>query len=283
MRRYCASAARATRAASMVPFNGRARPGNFIARYGDIMSSRMGPAPRRLGAGLAIARPPTSSACSESSCCSINNGLNALSDLPLRRRLRGRDRAGCSPTRSPRLAAIEAEGIRPVSPTPIRCVGYASVAAARRHILGSAQANHEDRSGALACGRPAAGPTGNDYLQASSPISRRKLQVPLAASWLIRALRGHGAGLTAETRDVVQTLLSTERHQLKCSDQSKLANVAAMVRLLPGIATGFGIWQGWTCGSSVALTRRFAAFGGNVAVISPWPASDPLRSDVPDY
>ena len=51
----------------------------------------------------------------------LNNALNALADLPLRRQLgiSGRG-ANCLPTRWRKgLAAIRAEGIKPVSPTPI--------------------------------------------------------------------------------------------------------------------------------------------------------------------
>ena len=50
----------------------------------------------------------------------LNNALNALSDLPLRRQLARGHGGNCSPISWRKaLAAIRAEGIRPVSPTPI--------------------------------------------------------------------------------------------------------------------------------------------------------------------
>ena len=66
----------------------------------------------------------------------LNNALNALSGLPLRRQLAQRSwRRLLADQMAEGLAAIRAEGIRPVSPTPIPAdLDAASAAAARRRV-----------------------------------------------------------------------------------------------------------------------------------------------------
>ena len=81
----------------------------------------------------------------------LNNALNALADLPLRQQI------GLRPWRrlfadqvAEALAAIKAEGIRPVSPTPIPFAWLPSLLRLPVHLRGAARTDHEDRSrGAL--------------------------------------------------------------------------------------------------------------------------------------
>ena len=60
----------------------------------------------------------------------LNNALNALADIPLRRQLAQRAwRQLFADQMAEGLAAMKAEGIRPVSPTPIPCALDAALAA----------------------------------------------------------------------------------------------------------------------------------------------------------
>ena len=100
----------------------------------------------------------------------LNNALNALADLPLRRQLAQRPwRRLFADQVAEGLAAIRAEGIKPVSPTPIPMGLDAAIAAPAGPDLRSvAGADDEDRSrGALVdVGRSAARPPHRGRLSA---------------------------------------------------------------------------------------------------------------------
>jgi ketopantoate reductase len=78
----------------------------------------------------------------------LNNALNALSGLPLRRQLGSRPwRQLFADQLAEALAAVRAEGIRPVSPTPIPpALDAAAAALAQFHLRAAARPDHEDRS-----------------------------------------------------------------------------------------------------------------------------------------
>jgi len=74
--------------------------------------------------GLHIRRPVTSMACNGQADRQSQHALNALADLPLRQQLAQRSwRKLFADQMSEGLAAIRAEGITPVSPTPIPQAG----------------------------------------------------------------------------------------------------------------------------------------------------------------
>ena len=120
----------------------------------------------------------------------LNNALNALADLPLRRQLSSRPwRQLFADQMAEGLAAIRAEGIKPVSPTPIPIgVDAAAAAPAQCRLRTDAGADHEDRSrGALVdVGRSAntAGAPRSIICRASSPTS------PSVAGWRRRCRAG---------------------------------------------------------------------------------------------
>src|SRR6202021_84830 len=111
--------------AGMVPFNvGAAGAGRFHrATSGDIVieqddagtPERLSVPGLRMGASVDIASVQWGKL-----LFNLNNALNALADLPLRQQLAQRDwRRLFADQITEGLAALKAEGIRPVSPTPI--------------------------------------------------------------------------------------------------------------------------------------------------------------------
>ena len=108
----------------------------------------------------------------------LNNALNALSDLPLRRQLAQRAwRRLFADQMAEGLAAIKAKGIRPVSSTPVLAgLDAVSAATARRHLQRAARKHDEDRSrGALLdVGRLAARPSDRGRLSAGRDRRNRR-------------------------------------------------------------------------------------------------------------
>ena len=122
----------------------------------------------------------------------LNNALNALADMPLRRQLAQRGwRRLFADQMAEGLAAIRAEGITPVSPTPIPANWMPpSYCGCRMRSSRHARADHEDRSrGALVdVGRSAAPPPHRDRLSAGRhhrhrrPARAARCRCPVA-SW----------------------------------------------------------------------------------------------------
>jgi len=111
--------------AGMVPFNviGRGEARFHRATSGDILLERDEDG---TAAGLAVPGLPVRAVANITGVqwgkllVNLNNALNALADLPLRRQLAQRSwRRLLADQMTDGLAAIRAEGIRPVSPTPI--------------------------------------------------------------------------------------------------------------------------------------------------------------------
>jgi 2-dehydropantoate 2-reductase len=101
----------------------RSRParGDFIAPLGDTVIEQTTPAPQiGFGAGPEDAREPDIAGVQWGKLLvDLNNALNALADLPLRQQLRSGRGAACSRTRWRKAWPIRAEGIKPVSSTPV--------------------------------------------------------------------------------------------------------------------------------------------------------------------
>jgi 2-dehydropantoate 2-reductase len=111
--------------AGMVPFNviGRGEATFHRATSGDILLERDedGTAARLAAPGLPVRAVANITGVQWGKLLvNLNNALNALADLPLRRQLAQRSwRRLLADQMAEGLAAIRAEGIRPVSPTPI--------------------------------------------------------------------------------------------------------------------------------------------------------------------
>ena len=153
--------------AGMVPFNVvSAGAGRFHrSTSGDIVIEQddAGTAAQLSVPGLAMRPSPDIAGVQWGKLLvNLNNALNALGDLPLRRQLAQRPwRMLFADQMAEGLAAIKAEGIKPVSSTPIPASWTPPLAAAAGcHLRGCAGPDHEDRSrGALVdVGRPAARP-----------------------------------------------------------------------------------------------------------------------------
>ena len=168
----------------MVPFNViRARRGAVSSRHLGRHRDRAGRCRHRgaaFGAGPEDARRPTTSHGVQwgKLLVNLNNALNALADLPLRRQLAQRPwRRLFADQMAEGLAAIRAEGIRPVSPTPIPASWMPPLLRLPDADLRSlAGADDEDRSrGALVdVGRSAARPPHRDRLSAGRHHRNRR-------------------------------------------------------------------------------------------------------------
>jgi len=213
--------------AGMVPFNVVAPgPGRFHrATSGDVIIEQddAGTAERLSVPGLTM-RPTADIAGVQwgKLLVNLNNALNALADLPLRQQLAQRAwRRLFADQIAEGLAAIKAEGIRPVSSTPIPVSWMPHLLrlpdAVFAVLLGrTMKIDPEARSSMwedLQRGRR----TEIDYLQGviTEIAERRQLQVPLSrriVALIKRAeAKGQGSPKLIRTRSV-QTLLSTDSY-----------------------------------------------------------------------
>jgi 2-dehydropantoate 2-reductase len=214
--------------AGMVPFNVVA-PGSgrfHRATSGDIIIEQddAGTAGRLSVPGLTM-RPTADIAGVQwgKLLVNLNNALNALADLPLRQQLAQRDwRRLFADQITEGLAALKAEGIRPVSATPIPVSWMPHLLrlpdAVFAMLLGrTMKIDPEARSSMwedLQRGRR----TEIDYLQGviTEIADRRRLHVPLSRRIvaLIKRAEATGQGSPKLNPDqIVQTLLSIDSHQ----------------------------------------------------------------------